>query len=60
MPRLAGWSDLRLRTKGLIVIAVPAAATVMIACVSYVLGAEAVLAERKVHDSFLIQGRCSS
>jgi PAS domain S-box-containing protein len=39
MRRLKRWTDLSLHTKGLIVVAVPAAATVMIAGASYVLGA---------------------
>jgi PAS domain S-box-containing protein len=55
MPRLAYWSDLRLRTKGLIAIAVPAAATVTIACVSYLVGAQADLAEHKVQASLRIR-----
>ncbi len=55
MSWLAGWPDLRLRTKGLIVIAVPATATVMIACASYVLGTEAVRAEQSVQTSLRIQ-----
>jgi PAS domain S-box-containing protein len=37
-PRLEQWSNLRLRTKGLIVVAFPAAATVMIACAAYLIG----------------------
>jgi len=41
MAGLGLWPDLRLRTKGLVVIAVPAAATVLIACASYLLGARA-------------------
>jgi len=39
MPRRAIWPGLRLPTKGLLVIAVPAAATLLIACASYILGA---------------------
>jgi hypothetical protein len=39
MAGLGLWPDLRLRTKGLVVIAVPAAATVLIACAYYILGA---------------------
>ncbi|MGB7761261.1 MAG: ATP-binding protein, partial [Bryobacteraceae bacterium] len=37
MPWLRIWSDLSLRAKGLVVVAVPAAATVAIACASYVI-----------------------
>ena len=44
--RLGIWPDLRLRTKGLIVIAFPAAATVLIACASYILGTRATNAEQ--------------
>lgn len=46
MARLGIWPDLRLRTKGLIVIAFPAAATVLIACASYILGARASTGEQ--------------
>jgi len=52
---LAGWSDLRLRSKALILIAVPATATVMIACASYALGTQAVLAEQSVHGGLRIE-----
>jgi PAS domain S-box-containing protein len=45
------WPDLRLRTKGLVVIAVPAAATVLIACASYLLGARADAGEQAVKHS---------
>ena len=51
MPRLGIWPDLGLRTKGLIVIAFPAAATVLIACASYILGARAGGAEQAVRRS---------
>jgi PAS domain S-box-containing protein len=51
MPRLEIWPDLRLRTKGLIVIAVPAAATVLIACASYILGTRASAGEQAVRHS---------
>ena len=46
--RLGIWPDLRLRTKGLIVIAFPATATVLIACASYILGTRASAAEQAV------------
>jgi PAS domain S-box-containing protein len=48
------WPDLRLRTKGLIVIAVPAAATVLIACASYILGTQAATAQQAVTRSLAI------
>jgi PAS domain S-box-containing protein len=51
MPRLGIWPDLRLRTKGLIVIAVPAVATVLIACASYILGSRASAGEQAVRRS---------
>jgi PAS domain S-box-containing protein len=51
MAGLGLWPDLRLRTKGLVVIAVPAAATVLIACASYLLGARADAAEQAVKHS---------
>ena len=51
MPRLGIWPDLRLRTKGLIVIAFPAAATVLIACASYILGTRANSGEEAVRHS---------
>lgn len=35
MPRLKKWQDLSLRAKGVCVVAIPAAATVVIACLSY-------------------------
>ncbi|HLK19978.1 MAG TPA: ATP-binding protein [Bryobacteraceae bacterium] len=54
MARWGLWPDLRLRTKGLIVIAVPAAATVLIACASYVIGTQAAAAEQAVARSFEI------
>ena len=37
MPWLRAWSDLSLRTKGLVVVAVPAVATVAIACASFLI-----------------------
>ena len=51
MLRLGIWPDLRLRTKGLIVIAFPAAATVLIACASYILGTRARSGEQAVRHS---------
>src|ERR1039457_4336813 len=51
MPRLGIWPDLRLRTKGLIVIAFPAAATVLIACASYILGTRANSGEEAVRHN---------
>lgn len=51
MTVLALWPDLRLRAKGLVVIAVPAAATVLIACASYILGARADAGEQAVKHS---------
>jgi signal transduction histidine kinase/DNA-binding response OmpR family regulator/CHASE3 domain sensor protein len=51
MADLGLWPDLRLRTKGLVVIAVPAAATVLIACASYILGARADAREQAVKHS---------
>jgi PAS domain S-box-containing protein len=39
------WSDLNLRTKGLIVVAVPAAATVAIACASYLIESRGAAAD---------------
>ena len=51
MARWGLWPDLRLRTKGLIVIAVPATATVLIACASYILGTQIGTAEQAVTRS---------
>ena len=48
MARRGLWPDLRLRTKGLIAIAAPVTATVLIACASYILGAQAGTAEQAV------------
>ncbi len=48
------WPDLPLRTKGLVVIAVPAAATVLIACASYVLGTCATAAGEAVNHSLQV------
>jgi PAS domain S-box-containing protein len=45
------WWNLRLRTKGLLAIAVPATATVAIACASYVIGNYASEAEQRVEWS---------
>lgn len=55
MARLALWRDLRLRTKGLIVIAVPAVATVLIAFASYILGTRANMVEQAVARSLAIK-----
>jgi PAS domain S-box-containing protein len=52
---LPGWLNLRLRTQALILIAVPAAATVIIACASYVLGAGAASAGQRVRGSLRVQ-----
>src|SRR5208283_3732416 len=46
MPWLRIWSDLSLRAKGLIVVAVPAAATVAIACASFVIESRGASASR--------------
>jgi PAS domain S-box-containing protein len=54
MLHLEKWSDLPLRTKGLIVIAFPAAATVLIACASYILGARVATAEESVNRSLAV------
>lgn len=54
MARLGLWSDLRLRTKGLIVIAFPATATVLIACASYLLGTRASAGEQALKHSLEI------
>ena len=51
MPRWGIWPDLRLRTKGLIVIAIPATATVLIACASFALGTQVRTAEQAVTRS---------
>jgi PAS domain S-box-containing protein len=51
MALLGIWSDLPLRTKGLIVIAFPATATVLIACASYILGTRANSGEQAVRHS---------
>lgn len=48
MAGLETWRNLRFRSKGLIVIAVPAVATVLIACAAYLLGDRAADAERAV------------
>jgi len=54
MLRLDRWSNLRLRTKGLIVVAFPAAATVTIACTLYVLGVRTAAEEESVRHSFRV------
>src|ERR1700730_13287555 len=51
MARLKKWPELSLRAKGLCVVAIPAAATVAIACLSYVLGARVTLAEEWVNHT---------
>jgi PAS domain S-box-containing protein len=51
MSLLGRWPDLRLRAKGLFVVAFPAAATIVIACASYVIGNRAAEAERGVDRS---------
>jgi PAS domain S-box-containing protein len=48
MPRLNNWRDLSLRAKGVCVVAVPATATVAIACLSYALGGRATSAQEWV------------
>jgi PAS domain S-box-containing protein len=48
MTSLKRWPDLPLRTKGLIVVAVPAAATLIIACASWVLESRAAAEEEVV------------
>ena len=49
--RLARWSDIPLRTKGLIVVAAPAAATVFIACAAYRIGLATERAESGVNQA---------
>ncbi|HLX46562.1 MAG TPA: ATP-binding protein [Bryobacteraceae bacterium] len=51
MPALKRWSDFSLRTKGLIVVAFPATATVVIACAAYWMAAMAERAEFAVNHS---------
>ncbi len=51
MHRLKKWRDLSLRAKGVCVVAIPAAATVAIACLSYALGGRATAAEDWVNQT---------
>ena len=51
MPRLKRWLDLSLRTKGLIVVAVPAVATVIVACACLVLAGRAADVEEATRRS---------
>jgi PAS domain S-box-containing protein len=51
MPALKHWPDFRLRTKGLIVVAFPAMATVAIACAAYWMASMAERAEFAVNHS---------
>ena len=51
MRRLNQWSNLNLRSKGLVVIAFPAAATVAIACAAYWIGSLAERAELAVNHT---------
>src|SRR5579864_4064329 len=48
------WPDLRLRSKGLIMVAVPAAVTLLIACAAYILATSTVVQEEWVRRSLLI------
>lgn len=48
---LSRWADFRLRTKGLIVVAAPATATVIIACASYIIGERTAAAELSVRQT---------
>src|SRR5579862_2251613 len=48
MRQLKKWQDLSLRAKGVCVVALPATATVAIACLSYALGGRATRAEEQV------------
>lgn len=54
MKRLIRWPDLRLSIKGLIVIAVPAAATLVIVCATYVIGSLAAEAEQWVNHTLRV------
>jgi len=49
MLRLKKWADLSLRAKGVCVVAVPAAATVAMACLSYALSASVTTAEEWIN-----------
>jgi len=51
MLRLKKWRDLSLRSKGVCVVAIPAATTVAIACLSYALGARVTTAEEWVNHT---------
>jgi PAS domain S-box-containing protein len=51
MLRLKKWRDLSLRAKGVCVVAIPAATTVAIACLSYALGGRATTAEAWVNHT---------
>jgi PAS domain S-box-containing protein len=51
MLRLKKWRDLSLRAKGVCVVAIPAATTVAIACLSYALGARVTTAEEWVNHT---------
>src|SRR5271169_6315808 len=48
------WSNLRLRSKGLIMVAVPAAVTMLIACAAYILATRTVVHEEWVRRGLLI------
>lgn len=48
--RLGYWSDIKLGRKGLIVVAAPAAATVLIACAAYFVGSRIETAEKEVNQ----------
>src|SRR5690242_16212904 len=51
MLRPGTWSNLPLQAKGLLIVAVPATATVMIACAVYALGARTTAEEDRVRHS---------
>ena len=51
MLRLKKWRDLSLRAKGVCVVAIPATATVAIACLSFALGGRATTAEDWVNHT---------
>jgi CHASE3 domain sensor protein len=51
MQRLKKWRDLSLRAKGVCVVAVPATATVAIACISFALGGRVTRAEEQVNHA---------
>jgi len=48
---LSRWADFRLRRKGLIVVAAPATATVIIACASFIIGERTAAAELAVRQT---------